>query len=62
MKKVLCANSYCDEFIFDDETYDYSDWLCNECFDKSEMIFFGWRDIDSDLMNTRMADAEMGDL
>ena len=62
MKKILCANSDCVEFILDDNTYNLDGWLCNECFDKEEMILLGWRDIDSDHMNTRMADAEMGDL
>lgn len=39
-----------------------NDWMCPECYDVSEMAFFGWRDIDADHMNSRMADAEMGDL
>jgi hypothetical protein len=62
MTKIFCGNRNCTEFILDDATYDYQSWVCNECYDKSEMEFFGWRDIDSDHMNTRMADAEMGDL
>jgi hypothetical protein len=62
MTKIFCLTANCPEFILDDATYDYSDWLCTECFEKQEMAFFGWRDIDSDHMNTRMADAEMGDL
>ncbi len=62
MKKISCHNVNCSEFIFDDGAHEYEDWTCSECYDKSEMILFGWRDIDSDLMHTRMADAEMGDL
>jgi hypothetical protein len=62
MKKISCHNINCSEFIFDDAAYDYEGWTCNECYDKAEMILFGWRDIDADLMHSRMADAEMGDL
>ena len=38
------------------------DFTCAECFDQLEMMSHGWRDISSDHMMTRMADAEMGDL
>ena len=38
------------------------DYTCAECYDQLEMFSHGWRDITADHMNTRMADAEMGDL
>ena len=49
---------------FDESEYDIynDDYTCAECFDQLEMFSHGWRDIDSDNMMTRMADAEMGDL
>jgi hypothetical protein len=49
---------------FDQSDYDIynDDYTCAECYDQLEMISYGWRDIDSDNMMTRMADAEMGDL
>ena len=68
--KVACLRyEICgaEETFYSAEEYEIygDDYICAECFDLEEMNFFeliGWRDIDADLMHSRMADAEMGDL
>ena len=57
----ICGST---ETFYSQEEYDIygDDFTCAECFDQLEMISHGWRDVDSDRMATRMADAEMGDL
>ena len=58
---AICGST---ETFYTQEEFDLygDDFTCAECYDKLEMISHGWRDVDSDHMMTRMADAEMGDL
>jgi hypothetical protein len=57
----ICGST---ETFYTQEEFDLygDDYTCAECFDQLEMFSHGWRDITADHMNTRMADAEMGDL
>jgi len=57
----ICGST---ETFYTQEEFDLygDDYTCAECYDQLEMFSHGWRDITADHMNTRMADAEMGDL